>query len=89
MAGSRILTVVIGSSCSLCDTTLDLVRSPARILGVAIRTESLADGSNDADFRTRVPVLLDERRRVVAEGRVSGFDAWIAVIRTRLGRRAG
>ncbi len=86
MSDRRILEVVVGSTCSLCDVALDHLRLPARLLGLTVRTRSL-DTVDDRDtYAARVPVVLDRAGRVLAEGRVGSAAAWTAVLRARLGR---
>jgi len=84
MPDRRILRVVVGDHCSLCDTALARLMSAGRIVGVDITTETLDEGDNRERYGTRVPVVLDPRRRVVAEGRIGSFDAWRVVLRCRL-----
>ena len=85
MADRRILTVVVGDDCSLCDVALARLRLPARTLGVAIATEDLDHGENRERYGVRVPVVKSPSGAVLAEGIVSQAAAWMAVIRTRLG----
>lgn len=89
MAAKRILKVVVGTSCSLCDEALDRLRLPAAIMGVGIVTERLDREAHPASFATRIPVVLDGSDRVLAEGRISGTSAWSAVIRARFAAAGG
>ena len=88
MADRRILTVVVGDSCSLCDVALARLQLPARTLGVSIVTEGLEVDDNREQYGVRVPVVVGPTGNVLAEGNVSQAAAWMAAIRTRLGPRA-
>lgn len=85
MRGDSRLRVVVGDHCSLCDTALARLMSAGRIVGVGVTTETLDEGDNRDRFATRVPVVLDRRRGVIAEGRIGTLDAWRAVLRCRFG----
>jgi ribosomal protein S5 len=87
VGAERILTVVIGSSCSLCDAALDRLRLPADLLRVRIVTEHLDESDQGERFSTRVPVVLGPEGGVVAEGRITASAAWKAVVKARFGRR--
>jgi hypothetical protein len=55
----------------------------ARWLGVDVATVDLdTDPELAAEYRRRVPVVLDRRGRVVAEGRISWWQALRAVGRS-------
>lgn len=82
----RILRVIVGDRCSLCDVALDRLRLPAHLMGIEIAIESLDAPGHRELFATRVPVIVDAHDRVLAEGRISSAAAWVAVGRARLRR---
>jgi hypothetical protein len=86
VAAKRVLRVVVGERCSLCDVVLDRVRTPVSLLGLRLAVESLDVHDHRQRYAARVPVLLDGTGRVLDEGRISAAAAWKAAMRARLGR---
>lgn len=86
MGADRILRVVVGDRCSLCDVALDRLRTPANLLGLRISIETLDVGDHRDRYATRVPVVLDPVDRVLAEGRISTGEAWWVALAARLRR---
>jgi hypothetical protein len=66
----------------LCDKALPLVTSSARWLGVELATVDITtDLALEADYHLRIPVVLDRRGRVLAEGQISRRAALLAALR--------
>lgn len=72
-------------NCGLCDEALERLVPWARRL--RLRIEHVQVDSDDAlarEFGFRIPVLLDERGRVLAEGRIGSAAVAGAAVRARL-----
>lgn len=69
----------------MCDAALPRVTRAARWLPVAVEVIDItSDAGLESEYHLRIPVLLDRKGRVVAEGRISMGRA---VIGTVLGLR--
>lgn len=80
---ARRLIFYTKEACPLCETGWDLLRGPARRLGVVIdQTVEVPD-----EFASRLPVVVDGRGNVVIEGRWGRAAAWVAMLRVRLARK--
>ncbi|MDJ0924936.1 MAG: glutaredoxin family protein [Acidimicrobiia bacterium] len=67
--------------CGLCDEALPVVKRATRRLGVELVTVDItADSNLEAEFDLRIPVILDRKGRVLAEGRISRGEAWRAAL---------
>jgi hypothetical protein len=86
MAGS--ITLLTRPGCELCHEAHARLRPWAARLRLDVREVDI-DGDRDLTrtFGLRIPVFLDERGRVLAEGRIGGRASAFAALRARLGRR--
>ena len=77
----RQLTFLTRSGCGLCAEALPRVTQSARWLRVGVDVVDIAtDSTLEAEYHIRIPVVLNRRGRVVAEGRISQLDALKAVV---------
>ncbi len=88
MVNGPILRFVTRERCHICEESAARVRAAARRLGVHV-LEVDVDGDEhlQAAFGGRVPVVLNARDRVLAEGRIGTGAAWRAALRARVGGR--
>lgn len=69
----------------MCDAALPKVNRAARWLPVTVEVVDItSDADLEAEYHLRIPVVLDRKGRVVAEGRIS---VGRAVVGTLLGLR--
>ena len=67
--------------CGLCDEALPLLQSSTRRLGVElVPVDITADPGLEAEYHLRIPVVLDRRGKVLAEGRLTRGEAWKAAL---------
>jgi hypothetical protein len=60
----------------LCDAALPKVNRAARWLPVTVEVVDITSDSDlEAEYHLRIPVVLDRKGRVVAEGRISAGRA--------------
>ena len=68
--------------CGLCDEVLPIVERAARKLGVELITVDIRTEPELTDkYNMRIPVVLDRRGKVLAEGRISQRAAYGAALR--------
>jgi hypothetical protein len=86
---ARSITLLTRPNCELCHDALDGLRPWAARFRLEVREVDI-DGDRELTrrFGLRIPVFLDERGRVLAEGRIGGRSAAIAALRARIGRAA-
>ncbi len=71
-------------NCGLCDDAWPHVRRASRILRLPVDVVDISGNRKlVAAFGTRLPVLANGER-VLAEGVISGYQAWRAMVRVRL-----
>lgn len=81
----RRLTFLTRRGCGLCDEALLPVGVAAKRLGVElIITDISTDPELEDEFHLRIPVILDRRGRVLAEGQINRRDAVVAALRAWL-----
>jgi hypothetical protein len=86
----RQLTFLTRPGCTLCAAGLQQLEPAARRLGVGIVTVDIsAIPGLEAEYGTRIPVVLDRNGRVLAEGIITGPRAWYAALRARATLRRG
>lgn len=70
--------------CGLCDEAEQVVGGMAARLGVTVDTVDITtDPELEAEYHLRIPVLLDRRGRVLAEGEIGTIQAMLAVLKAR------
>lgn len=75
--GRRPITFLTRSGCPLCDEVLPRVRSAARWSRRELVVEDIAGHPElEAEYHLRVPVVLSDDGRVLAEGEIG---AWAAI----------
>jgi hypothetical protein len=85
---ARSITFVTRARCHLCDDALEHLWPWAQRLRLEVAEIDVdADASLLEQFGTRVPVLLDARGRVLADGRISARQAARAALRARFTTR--
>lgn len=68
----RIVRFLTRPGCGLCDTALRRLRRIERWLPVDVHEVDItSDPVLEAEYHLRIPVVLDSRGRVVAEGEIS------------------
>ena len=81
------ITHLTRHNCGLCDEALKRLEPWARRLGLEIVPVDVdSDESLARTFGFRIPVFLDARSRVLAEGRIGGAAAAAAALRARVAR---
>jgi thiol-disulfide isomerase/thioredoxin len=69
--------------CGLCDETFPHVERASRFLPIDLRLVDITtDRELEDEYHLRIPVLLDTSGRVIAEGRLSRWQAYLAVARS-------
>lgn len=83
---SPVLRFITKQRCSLCEEAGPRILSAAGKLGVDVQVVDVdTDPQLLEAFGSRVPVLLNARDRVLAEGRIGTGSAWLAALRVRVG----
>jgi thiol-disulfide isomerase/thioredoxin len=68
--------------CGLCDEVLPLVQRASNKLGVELITIDIRDEPEMMDkYNMRIPVVLNRRGKVIAEGRITQRGAYGAALR--------
>ncbi len=79
-----VVIFVTRDGCALCDELFERVVKQAKHLGVEVTTVDVdADADLLARFGHAVPVLMRAGGKVLASGRVSSADVWVALIRAK------
>lgn len=69
--------------CGLCDEALPSLLRAARWLRCEVDVVDIAgDADLEAEYFLRIPVILDERGAVLAEGRIGKRESLVAVMKT-------
>ncbi len=78
----RRLVFLTRPGCGLCTDALPLVEKAARWLPLDIAVVDItSDASLESEYHLRIPVVLDRKGRVVAEGRISTGRAVVGALR--------
>ncbi len=78
----RTLVFVTKAGCGLCDEALPVLRRAARWLRVVVDVVDITSDSDlEARYYLRIPVVIDRRGNVVAEGVIGARDALLAVLK--------
>lgn len=81
---NRELTFLTRPGCSLCAAALPRLQQAAHRLRVpVVEVDITTDPELEAKYHLRIPVVLDRRGRVIAEGMITTIRAWSAVLRAR------
>ncbi|MCP3995141.1 MAG: glutaredoxin family protein [bacterium] len=79
----RQIVFLTREGCGLCDGALPKVQSAARWLRREVDiTDIDTNAEYEAEYHIRIPVVLDNRGRVVGEGPMTRLQAWAAVWRS-------
>ena len=72
----RRLTFLTRADCGLCDDALAKLQTVLRFLPITIDVVDIhSDTTLESDYHLRIPVVLDRRGRVVAEGQIGTIAA--------------
>lgn len=78
----RRITFLTRPGCGLCDEAQPRIEGVLRWLPVRCEVVDIsADPALEAEYHIRIPVVLDRRGRVLAEGQISRGDALGAALR--------
>ena len=79
----KAITFVTRSGCSVCESALNQLIGPAKILRVRIDVVDVdGDAAMTDEFGGRVPVVI-AGAKVLVEGRISKSQAWLVVWKAR------
>lgn len=79
----RRLVYLTKPGCGLCDEALPSLLRAARWLWCDVDVVDIAgDADLEAEYFLRIPVVLDERGTVLAEGPIGRRESLVAVIKT-------
>lgn len=68
--------------CGLCDEVLPMLQRATRRLGVELIEVDIRDESELTDvYKMRIPVVMNRRGKVLAEGRISQWTAYRVALR--------
>lgn len=81
MLSPRRLTYLTRPGCGLCDEALPRLEAAVRWLPVELDVVDITtDEDLESEYHLRIPVVLDRRGRVVAEGQISSSAALRAAL---------
>jgi hypothetical protein len=78
----RRITFLTRPGCGLCDEALPRLEGALRWLPVRVDIVDIsAEPDLEAEYHLRIPVVLDRRGSVIAEGQISSREALAAALR--------